>query len=95
MTIRTLLLENTWRAFMGALLGTLQTKVSLETSLPRLFERSGARMETSSQGVYGVNTAGLSVPYRRRLTRGVEGGCAMDLTDQGQPIYVRLKAMSP
>src|SRR5262249_14430301 len=64
MTIRTLLLENTLRAFMVALFGTLQTKVSLETILHLLFERSGARIETSSQVVYWVNTAGLSVPYR-------------------------------
>ena len=46
MTIRTLLLENTLRAFMVALFGTLQTKMSLETILHLLFERSGARMET-------------------------------------------------
>jgi len=95
MTIRTLLLENTLRAFMVALLGTLQTKVSLETILHLLFERSGARIETSSQVVYWVNTAGLSVPYRHLLTKVVEGLCAMDLKDQGKPIYVRLKDMSP
>jgi hypothetical protein len=95
MTIRTLLLENTLRAFMVALLGTLQTKVSLETILHLLFERSGARIETSSQGVYWVNTAGLSVPYRHLLIKVVEGLCAMDLKDQGKPIYVRLKDRSP
>jgi hypothetical protein len=95
MTIRTLLLENTLRAFMVALLGTLQTKVSLETILHLLFERSGARIETSSQVVYWVNTAGLSVPYRHLLTKVVEGLCAMDLKEQGKPIYVRLKDMSP
>ena len=95
MTIRTLLLENTLRAFLVALLGTLQTKVSLATILPLLFERSGARIETSSQVVYGVNTAGLSVPYRHLLTKVVEGRCAMDLKDQGKPIYVHLKDMSP
>src|SRR5262252_625950 len=95
MTIRTLLLENTLRAFMVALFGTLQTKVSLETILHLLFERSGARIETSSQVVYWVNTAGLSVPYRHLLTKIVEGLCAMDLKDQGKPVYVRLKDMSP
>jgi hypothetical protein len=95
MTIRTLLLENTLRAFMVALCGTLQTKVSVETILPLLFERSGARIETSSQVVYWVNTAGLSVPYRHLLTKIVEGLYAMDLKDQGKPIYVRLKDMSP
>jgi hypothetical protein len=95
MTIRTLLLENMLRAFMVALCGTLQTKVSVETILHLLFERSGARIETSSQVVYWVNTSGLSVPYRHLLTKVVEGLCAMGLKDQGKPIYVRLKDMSP
>jgi hypothetical protein len=95
MTIRTLLLENTLRAFMVALCGTLQTQVSVETILHLLFERSGARIETSSQVVYWVNTAGLSVPYRHLLTKVVEGLCALDLKDQGKPMYVRLKDMSP
>ena len=95
MTIRTLLLENTLRAFMVALFGTLQTKVSVETILHLLFERSGARIETSSQVVYWVNTAGLSVPYCHLLTKVVAGLCAMGLKDQGKPVYVRLKDMSP
>jgi hypothetical protein len=95
MTIRTLLLENTLRAFLVALLATLQTKVSLEQVLRLLFERSGARMETLSQVVYWVNTAGLSLPNRRLLSEIVEGLCAMDLQDQGKPIHVRLKDMPP
>jgi hypothetical protein len=95
MTVRTLVLENALHAFMVVLLGTLQTKGSFERVLSLLFARSGARMETSSQGVYWVNTAGLSVPYRRLLTAIVDGLCAMDLKDQGKPIRVRLKDMSP
>jgi len=95
MTVRTLLLENALRAFMAVLLGTLQTQVSLERVLSLLFERSGARSETSSQVVYWVNTAGLSVPYRRLLTEVVEGLCAMDLRAHGKPICVRLKDMPP
>jgi hypothetical protein len=95
MTVRTLLLENALRAFMIALLGLLQTKVSLEMILHLFFERSGARMETNSQVVYWVNTAGLSVPYRRVLTEIVHGLCALDVRDQGKPICVRLKDMSP
>jgi len=51
MTFRTLLLENALRAFMSALLGSLQTTGSLELVLHLLFERRGARMETSSQVV--------------------------------------------
>ena len=95
MTVRTLLLENVLRAFMVALLGTLQTQVSLETILHLLFERSGARMATSYQVVYWVNTAGLSVSYRRLLTEVAEGLCAMDLRDHDKPICVRLKDMPP
>ena len=95
MTIRTLLLENTLRAFLVALLATLQTKVSLERVLSLLFERSGARMETLSQVVYWVNTTGLSLPNRRLLSEIVEGLCVMDLQDQGKPVHVRLKDMPP
>ena len=95
MTVRTLLLENMLNAFMAVLLGTLQTKVSLERVLSLLFERSGARMETNSQLVYWVNTTGLSVPYRRVLTKLVEGLCTMDLREQGKPIRVCLRDMPP
>src|SRR4029453_1886439 len=95
MTVRTLLLENMLNAFMAVLLGTLQTKVSLERVLSLLFERSGARMETLSQVVYWVNTTGLSLPNRRLLSEIVAGLCAMDLQDQGKPIHVRLKDMPP
>src|SRR6516165_4229391 len=93
MTVRTLLLENALMSFMAVLVGCLQTQVSLDCLLHLLFERSGARIETSSQVVYWVNTAGLSVPYRHLLTKVVEGLCAMDLKDQDKPIYVRLKDM--
>jgi hypothetical protein len=95
MTIRTLLLENMLKAFMVALLATLQTKVSLQQVLSLLFERSGSRMKTPSQVVYWVNTAGLSLPNRRLLREIVEGLCAMDLQEQGKPIHVRLKDVPP
>jgi hypothetical protein len=95
MTVRTLLLENALMSFMAVLVGCLKTQVSLDCLLQLLFERSGARIETSSQVVYWGNTAGLSVPYRHLLTKVVEGLCTMDLKDQGKPIYVRLKDMSP
>jgi len=93
MTVRTLLLENALMAFMVVLCGRLQTKVSLDCLLRILFERSGARMETASQVVYWVNTAGLSLPYRRLLCEVVDGLCAMELREQGKPIRVRLKNM--
>ena len=80
---------------MGALLATLQTKVSLQQVLGLIFESSGARMETPSQVVYWVNTAGLSLSNRRLLSEVVEGLCAIDLQDQGKPVHVRLKDMPP
>ena len=96
MTMRTLFLENMLRAFMVALVATLQTQVSLQQVLCLLFERSGARMETPSQVVYWVNSAGLSLSNRRLLREIVDGLCAMDLQDQqGKPIHVRLKDMPP
>jgi len=95
MTVRTLLLENALMAFMVVLCGRLQTKVSLDCILRILFERSGSRMATASQVVYWVNTAGLSLPYRRLLSEVVDGLCAMELQDQGKPIRVRLKDMPP
>ena len=95
MTVRTLLLENALMSFMAVLLGFLKTRVSLDCLLKLLFERSGARMETATQVVYWINTAGLSVPYHRLLAEVVDGLCAMDLRDQGKPIHVRLKTMPP
>jgi hypothetical protein len=95
MTVRTLLLENALRAFMMVLCGRLQTKVSRDCILRILFERSGSRIATASQVVYWVNTAGLSLPYRRLLSEVVDGLCAMELQDQGKPIRVRLKDMPP
>jgi len=95
MTFRTLLLENALLTFMAALLGNLQLKVSLACILRILVERSGARMETASHGIYWVNTTGLSVAYQRLLAEGVDGLCAMDLRCQGKPIRVHLKEMPP
>jgi hypothetical protein len=95
MTIRTLLLENALTSFMAVLVGTLTIPVSLDCLLHILFERSGARMETDSQMIYWINTTGLSAAYQRLLTAVVAGLCAMDLRDQGKPIRVRLKGLSP
>jgi hypothetical protein len=95
MTIRTLLLENMLRALLAALLATLPIQVSLPQVLSLLFERSGSRMETPSQVVYWVNTAGLSQSNRHLLGKLVEGLGAMDVQDQGKPIHVRLKEMPP
>jgi len=95
MTMRTLFLENMLRAFLAALLATLPIQVSLEQVLSLLFARRGARMETPSQVVYWVNTAGLSQSNQRLLGKIVEGLGAMDLQDHDKPIHVRLKDMPP
>jgi len=95
MTIRTLVLENWLRAFMGALAATLYTKVSLPQVLSLLFERSGSRMETPSQVLYWVNRAGLSLSNRRLLSEVAQGLCAMGLQEQGKPVHVRLKDLPP
>ncbi len=95
MTMRTLLLENVLRAFMGALLATRHTKVSLQQVLSLLFERSGARMETPSQVLYWVNSTGLSLSNRRLLSEVAQGLCAMGLQEKGKPVHVRLKDIPP
>ena len=95
MTWRTLFLENALMAFMVALCERLQTKVSLDCLLRLLFARSGARLATASQVVYWVNTAGVSLPYRRLLSEVVDGLGAMELKEQGKPMHVRLKDMPP
>jgi hypothetical protein len=95
MTLRTLLLENALMAFMSVLLGHLNLQVSLDCILKILFERSGTRMETDCHIVYWVNTAGLSTAYQRLLAAVVDGLSAMDLREQGKPIHIRLKGLSP
>jgi hypothetical protein len=52
-------------------------------------------METDSQMLYWLNTAGWSAASQRLLTAVVDGLCAMDLRDQGKPLCVRLKGLSP
>ena len=95
MTFRTLFLENALTCFITALVGNLQAKVSLACLLSLLFERSGSRVETSSQVIYWVNATGLSVTYRRLLGEVVDGLCAMNLRSQGKPICVYLRDMPP
>ncbi len=95
MTCRTLLLENALMAFIAALLGNLQSKVSVACVLHVLLERSGASLETASEIVYWVNTTGLSLPYRRLLEEVVDGLGALGLRDQGKLIRVGLKDMPP
>jgi hypothetical protein len=80
---------------MAVLLGFLETQVCLAGLLPRLFARSGARRETATQVVYGINTTGFAVPYHRLLAEVVDGREAMAVRAQGKPLHVRLKTMPP
>jgi hypothetical protein len=95
MTIRTLVLEHWLRAFMGALAVTLPIEGSFSQVLRLLFERSGSRMETPSQVLYGVKSAGLSLSNRCLLSEVAQGLCAMGLQEKGKPVHVHLKALPP
>jgi hypothetical protein len=95
MTIRTLVLENLLGTFLLRLLARLQSQGSVPQVLSLLFERSGAQIETPSQLVYWVNSAGLSLSNRRLLSQIAPGLGAMGLHDQGKPISVRLKDIPP
>ncbi len=61
MTFRTLLLENALSAFLAALGAILPSKISLESLLGLLFERSGARVETPTELVYWGEHHGVVV----------------------------------
>lgn len=95
MTFRTLWLENALMAFMAMLVGHLARAVSPACLLTLLFERGGARLEMASHVIYWVNGAGLSVSYQRLMMEVIDGLNAMDLTEQGKPIRVRLKERPP
>ena len=91
MAIRTLLLENALVSFLSFLCSLLDDKISQQCLLTLLFERSGACLETSSEMIYWVNTAGLSLLYRKTLIKIVEGICAMNLSCRGKLIRVCLR----
>jgi hypothetical protein len=95
MTFRTLWLENALMAFMAGLLEHLNMTMSVACLLTLLFERSGMRLETTSQVLYWVNGAGLSVSYQCLMTAVIDGLNAMDLREHGKPIRVRLKERPP
>jgi len=69
--------------------------LTMQTTFQTGSERSGTRMETDCHIVYWVNTVGLSTAYQRLLTAVVDGLNAMDLREQGKPIHIRLKGLSP
>jgi hypothetical protein len=91
MTIRTLLLENALLAFLAALCASMNGTISLDCLLRLVFKRSGSCLETPTEMLYWINTAGLSATYRARLTQVVQGLEKMKLRHQGKPIRVRLR----
>lgn len=91
MTIRTLLLENALMTFLAALCANLKESITLECLLKLVFERSGTCLETQTEWLYWINTTGLSLAYRELLGQVVEGVCAMNFTQHGKPIRVRLR----
>jgi hypothetical protein len=95
MTIRTLLLDNALQTFLAALLAVMQEPLSLECLVRLLFERSGARLDTTGEVIYWINSAGLSVSYRRLLRHVVAGLCAMNMQAHGTPIRVYLRESPP
>ncbi len=95
MTVRTLLLDNMLQGFLAALLTTMTGSISLECLVTLLFERSGVRLETETEYIYWINTAGLSAAYRKTLIDIVAGLCALNLRCQGKPIRVCVKDSPP
>jgi hypothetical protein len=91
MTIRTLLLENALLGFLAAICAMMKESMSLECLVKLVFDRSGGCLETSTELMYWINTAGLSATYQKLLGHVVEGISAMNLTHRGKPIRVRLR----
>jgi hypothetical protein len=95
MTFRTLWLENALMAFLAILCGYLDRTVNSACLFTLLFERSGIRLETASQVMYGINGAGLSASSQRLMMDVIDGLNAMGLREQGKPIRVCLKDRPP
>ncbi len=90
-TFRTLLLENALIAFLVALTGNLDMKMSLGTLISLFFKRGGTYIETCSDIVYRISATGLSFSYREILKKVTEGLDAMNLNRRGKPIRIQLK----
>ncbi len=95
LTRRTLRLEHARSACLGGLGARLQTQGRLAGLVRRLVERRGARMETDSQGVSWVHTAGCAVASQRLRKELGAGLWAIDVPDQGQPMCVRRTDLPP
>jgi hypothetical protein len=91
MTFRTLLLENTLLSFLMALLGTMTTKICLQTLIKMLFERGGSRVESDSQIIYWVTNQGFSSMYQDLFGKVLEGINGLALNQAGKPIQVRAR----
>jgi hypothetical protein len=77
MTVRTLLLENMWHAFMAVLLGIRQTKVSLEqVRIPRMSAtQSRGRLPPSPREACHVDHRKVATQSTGSLPRGPQEGC--------------------
>lgn len=89
--MRTLLLENAFRAFVMACGGKLEEKRRLARILGMRCERRGSRRERGSESIDWISTAGFSFAYQRMQAKGVEGIHAMELRWREQAMRIRLR----
>lgn len=91
MLFRTLFLENSLRAFGGALLEKLRISISLETLLILFFQRGGTGVETKTDMIYLVNADGLSLKYQQLLQKLVVGINEMRLQHHGKRVTIQVR----
>ncbi len=93
MTLRTLLLENSLIEFMSLLMTCIAggVRMSLDSLIQILFERSGGLFETPYELVYWVNMKGLSKSNKRTMCKLIEGLNKMGLKKDGKPVSVRAR----
>ena len=91
MTFRTLLLENALTAFLLTLLENINIDISLATLLSLFFKRCGTYIESGSEVIYKISTAGLSLTYRKTLKEIAEGLNSMKLERNGKPVKIELR----
>jgi hypothetical protein len=91
MTFRTLFLENALTIFLMTLLSKLDINVGIDTLMSLFFRRSGVYLETPSEIVYKLNTAGLSAPNKEVLNKIAQGLTEMGICRHGKPIKVELR----
>jgi hypothetical protein len=91
MSFRTLFLENALTIFLATLLSKLDISVGVDTVMALFFRRSGAYLETPSEIIYKLNTAGLSSSNKEMLSKIAQGLTEMGIRRRGKPIKVQLR----